>query len=94
MSDEQYRRESDRRLDNIEKMLTKIHTVLIGNGVPGLVQRHEDLVQQQKTDKRNVHERIDKVDDTVKKYVYGLGGIVSISIIIGLFNALKGLGVL
>ena len=59
------RRESDQRLDNIEQMITKIHTVLIGNGVKGLVQRHEDLTND-----------VRKIDNTVKRFVYGGGGIM------------------
>ena len=65
------RRESDSRIDNIENMVTKIHTVLIGNGVPGLVSRHDDL-----------NKKVEQCDNSVKKIVYGGGGIIIVVTII------------
>lgn len=100
MSDE-LRRAADKRLDKLEDKIdkletiaTKIHTALIGNGVKGLIQRHDELEDLQRKDKSKIHDRIDKIDNTIKKYIYGIGGIAAISVVIGLYNALKSIGVL
>ena len=67
-------------IKSILQTVTKIHTVLIGNGVPGLVDKHE-----------NLEAKVEKNHDNIKKIVYGLGGAMVVMTAILNFDQIKNL---